>query len=454
MSSALAIAAVTAVLKDLLNNGFIDNDLTAALGGRVTVTTRSPDHVEIDAREASQLNLFLYQVTPNIGWRNVDLPSRDTDGRRTSNPPLAIDLHYLLTAYGKEEFHAEIMLGYAMQLLHENALLTRDAIRTALGSGAVSGGGILPPALAILPASSLADQVEMIKIVPQVLSTEEMSRLWSAFQAHYRPTAAYQASVVLIDSSHATRSAPPVRTRTVRVMPFRQPVIEDVWDEKGPEQPITATSTLAIRGKRLRGEVTRVRIGDVDVVPPPPVRDSLIRLPLSSLAAGVVRAGVQGLQVIQPVLLGFPPAPHRGFESNVAAFVLRPLVQAQLDGPATPTTVNGVTTHSGTMKLTLAPKIGKTQRLRLLLDQLLRPQQPPSDQPGTAYSFDGPPDNGITQPNQLDTDVVSVPFAGVGPGTYLVRVQVDGAESPLDVDADPTSLTFNLYVGTPKVTIP
>ncbi len=32
MSSALAIAAVTAVLKDLLINGLIDHDLTASIG--------------------------------------------------------------------------------------------------------------------------------------------------------------------------------------------------------------------------------------------------------------------------------------------------------------------------------------------------------------------------------------------------------------------------------------
>jgi hypothetical protein len=38
-------------------------------------------------------------------------------------------------------------------------------------------------------------------------------------------------------------------------------------------------------------------------------------------------------------------------------------------------------------------------------------------------------------------------------GEYLVRVQVDGAESPLVVDGDPTSPTFNQFLG-PLVTIP
>ena len=95
MSSALAIAGVTAVLKDLLHNTVIDHDLVVSVGD-VTVTALSPDMIKIDGPEAkTQLNLFLYQVTPNAGWRNVALPSRNSNGERVTNPPLALDLHYL-----------------------------------------------------------------------------------------------------------------------------------------------------------------------------------------------------------------------------------------------------------------------------------------------------------------------------------------------------------------------
>ena len=38
MSNALAIGAVTAVLRDLLNNGLVDHDVTGSLGGNVTVS--------------------------------------------------------------------------------------------------------------------------------------------------------------------------------------------------------------------------------------------------------------------------------------------------------------------------------------------------------------------------------------------------------------------------------
>ena len=128
MSSALAIAGVTAVLRDLLNDGLINHNVSGVLGSTVTVSALPPDRVvAANGTENTQLNLFLHQVSPNLGWRNEGLPSRDSSGRtRLSNPPLALDLHYLLSAYGAEDLHAEILLGYAMQLLHETPVLGRS----------------------------------------------------------------------------------------------------------------------------------------------------------------------------------------------------------------------------------------------------------------------------------------------------------------------------------------
>ena len=109
MSNALAIASVTAVLKDLLDNALIDH--SAAVDGPVTVDALAPDRIKTGEEEIAQLNLFLYHLTPNPGWRNVGLPSRDGNGGPLSNPPLALDLHYLLTAYGKQDFRARDTTG-------------------------------------------------------------------------------------------------------------------------------------------------------------------------------------------------------------------------------------------------------------------------------------------------------------------------------------------------------
>lgn len=216
MSSPLAIATVTAVLRDLLNNGLIDHNIVGALGSNVTVSAVPPDTIPVGSATAkTQLNLFLHQVTPNAALRNAGLPSRDSHGARLGNPPLALDLHYLLTAYGAEELHSEILLGYGMYLLHERPVLDRKAIRTAV-AGSTVDTSILPLAYQALSAADLADQLEQIKITPVSMATEEMSKLWSAMQAHYRPSAAYSISVILIEADKANRSALPVLTRGPR----------------------------------------------------------------------------------------------------------------------------------------------------------------------------------------------------------------------------------------------
>lgn len=217
MTTALGLAAVTAVLRDRLNEGVVNHDVSAVTGSTVSVTTLAPDRVlSAEGTETSQLNIFLYQVTPNSGWRNEGLPSRDGSGRhRLTNPPLALDLHYLVTAYGSEPLHREILLGYAMQLLHEYPVLTREMIRTALNPSPDVGSD-LPPALRALATCGLADQVENLRITPQFLNSEEMSKLWTATQSHFRPSAAYQVSVVLIEAQQSTRPTLPVLTRGSR----------------------------------------------------------------------------------------------------------------------------------------------------------------------------------------------------------------------------------------------
>lgn len=213
MSNALALAAVTAVLKDLMDNGLVDHQVTDTLGAGVTVSSLPPDAVPLEGTDAvPRINLFLHQVTPNAAWRNVDLPSRDGRGARTGNPPLALDLHYLLSAYGFDELQAEVLLGYALQLLHETPVLARAQIRAALTPSPVNAG-LLPTIFQALRSADLAEQVELLKITPVTMGGEEMSRLWSALQARYRPTVAFQVSVVLIQPQRPARAAMPVLTR-------------------------------------------------------------------------------------------------------------------------------------------------------------------------------------------------------------------------------------------------
>jgi hypothetical protein len=441
MSSALAIASVTAVLKDLLNNGLIDHNVGASVG-EVTVSTLPPDRVDVldAAQKKSRLNLFMYQVTPNAGWRNVGLPSRNDRGERLSNPPLALDLHYLLTAYGAEEMHAEILLGYGMQLLHETPVLTRAAIRRSLAPPSlITGGSGLPPEMQALFTSELSEQVEQIKIAPSSLSTEEISRMWSAFQAKYRPTAVYQASVVLIESKNSKKSPLPVRARKIFVVPFNTPVIQEIKSQEtagGPiltGAPILTGQNLVIVGSGLRADDVRVNVGGIEVTPSDAdITDSQIIVPIPS----ALGAGVQGVQVIHRRLMGSPPTPHRGVESNVAAFVLRPQIIEPIGVSALQG--SGVNPRSAKLNLTVHPAIGDSQRVLLMLNEFIPIASPPSAVAAESYSFIAPGRISLASPPASPpgpSETITIPISGVKAASYLVRIQVDGAESPLGSDA-------------------
>ena len=149
-----------------------------------------------------------------------------------------------------------------MHLLHERPVLDRAAIRRALDPSPL-GPSILPPAFQALAASDLADQVEAVTVTPEPMDTEEMSRLWSAIQSHYRPTAAYVVSVVLIETheagdvaaagavARARSTRPPVASGGVFVEPIAScPAVPDDRPScrRRRRPPRRLGDTVALRG--------------------------------------------------------------------------------------------------------------------------------------------------------------------------------------------------------------
>ena len=250
MSNVLAIAAVTQLLKDLLHDALIDGNASSMTGADVAVTALPPDRVvnENDDLQATQLNLFLHRITPNAALRNSDLPTRSAGGQLLCRPRLALDLHYILTAVSAEELHAEILLGYAMQLFHETAILPREAVRAALANVlSTPDDDVLPSEFDMIQAAALADQVELIKITPHALSMDDMSKMWTALQASYRTTVAYDVSVVLIERDLPTRPSLPVLTRG------------------GPRDPVTGRDPgVTLRPDLLDGVPTLLAVEPTD----------------------------------------------------------------------------------------------------------------------------------------------------------------------------------------------
>ncbi len=430
MSSPLAIAAVTASLKDLLNEGLLNHDLSSI--GSFSVTAQPPDRITTGNTETNQLNVFLYQVTPNLGWRNADLPSRDGGFARLTNAPLALDLHYLLTAYGAQDLNAEVLLGYAMQLLHENPVLTRRQLRTVLGAPSPVDGTILPGPFGTLSAVDLADQIELIKITPVFLSAEDLSKLWTAMQARYRPSMAYMVSVVLIQATEGTKAAPPVLKRgsqdrgpIARAMPA--PVLNGVRPGASPLLPaarlgddLILSVTNLDYGGTLTALLEDVRLGisqTLSLSAGGSAGELCAHLPsvaedanaMSDWGVGVYTVSVQVTQPNTPT-----------WSTNGAPIALAPRI-----------TVNPLNAAPGTLNLsvTCMPR--------------LRPQQ----EAGARLIFgrgEVLPASITTPPDPKQPSTLLFAVAGVAAGEYLVRLRVDGIDSlPINLVGTPPAFEFD-----------
>lgn len=417
MSNPLAITAVTAAFGQLLKKAISES---AVAGAKVRLEPPDPNF----ALSNPLLNLFLYQVNPHGPLRSEDAPFRNGQGDLVRPSVLALNLHYLLTAYGKggttaaggNQLEAQHLLAHAMSYLNDNSTLTRDHIREAIN--AYSAGS--QPPYARLSASDLDAQVELVKVTQLPITPEEISKLWSALNQSYRLSVAYEASVVLVTRPRPTRAVAKVKTIGIHAIPLRRPRIESI-------SPQTAAlgGTLVIAGSNLAAtDAVRLRfpagdVGAVDVVETGSVvRNTEIRLALTKVQTELnqqLRAGPVPVQVVHQFRMGLPPAPgqapplHRGFESNATVFVLTPTITATTVVPPTGTAPR-------ILRVTVDVPIGRLQTVALVIgslviDEVIRPA-PPASIPDTST-----------------TAAFAVPPARFPPGTYQTHIRIDGAES-------------------------
>lgn len=415
MSSVLAIAAVTQVLKRILDEALGTSDI-ASLG--TSVSSISPAKIEADgSTNTNLLNVFMYLTTPNQGWRNHAYPSHNASGERISNPPLALDLHYMISCYGLNELDPEMILGAAMQILHDNAVLSRSLIQTYLTQ---NGPASLLEELSILETSGLAEQLEQIKITPETLNTEELSRLWTAFGAKYQRSAFYKASVVLIEGRKSTRATFPVKEPKVYLQQFLLPNISKISSRSTPEestidhQKIFPGYSLVLKGNQLKGQITAVLIGGKEVIENDfsfhSNTEIIFPIPPD------LNAGIHGVQVVHKVDMELPP-PRKIFSSNVEAFVLSPIIASVTEENIT---IDG-NAHLE-LQLNINPAIEDKQKVTLLLNETNIDFAIESPK---AYSFSLLPGDS----NSIWT--IPITTKGVKNGDYILRVRVDNTISPV-----------------------
>ncbi len=399
MSNELAIAAVTIALRNYLIEGVTLTNAPASLNitRGLEITTLPLHKVRDNFKFENVVNLLLYRTDLNAAWRNRPLPTQP----ESSTPPLALDLEYLVTAYGEDEREevGQYLLGQAMRFLHDYPYIPRQRFVLAL------------------PEANVQQQIERVKVTERSLSSDELSKLWTVFQTQYRISAAYVATVVLIESRTPSRSALPVLTRGQDDRGFdatagSPPSLDSARAASG-FGAVTLGNDLFVEGQHLDvpGLTASVRQGLLgsDVVPPPeirpvtPVDPAQVRVKLPSLGGGVARRWTAGIHSIT-LVLSTPGKPD--YATNEVPFSLAPTIKVTPD-------VLPVIAGTFTVTIEATPQVRTGQSVVVLWDGA----------PIAPTSVTTPPN-----PNAVTTVKFKVT---AGTGTHRVRLRVDGIDSIL-----------------------
>lgn len=403
MSNALAIAAVTSTIQGLLTRS-LTADLPAGVVtemnlGNARVTTATLDRARPSNANFNQLNLCLFQILPSAALRNADL-----GGPR---PPVALELHYILSAYSgtDDDRPAQVLLGQALRILHDRAVLGQADLRAAL------------------KGNDLADQIDAVRLSPRPISLEDLARLWSMAQTQARLSAGYTASVVLIDSAAPRRTPLPVLRRGLAVAPtpLVGPTLLDlVVPQARPfallGDPIELVGAN-LRAAEVRARLTHPRLpAPIDLTPAAGSTDARLRVTLPTDPTRLP-AGVYGVSVV------LRDAPDLERTTGALALPVAP------EPTAIKATRNGAAV---TLTVDVRPAVLASQPVSLIVGdrELVAPARAV---PGPAVS-------------QL-----AFTAAGLAAGPALLRLRVDGVDSDLLDRADTPPSQFD---PTRRVTIP
>jgi hypothetical protein len=327
MATADAVAAVGLTLRSLL----ADRVLSPANGGTplpVTLGHPGPERDREGAVDEPRINLFLYQVVENCFLKNQEIPGYGHPAAY-GHPPLSLDLHYLLTVFGStasgsffDETPAHQLLGSAMRVLHDHAIVTGSLVTTR------------PPAGRLILDPALRDEYESIKITLRPFGLEDLSNIWTALELSYRLSVAYEVSVVQIQSARPRRHPRPVQEPPragprVYAIPLRRPHLTSLGVRRAGDQPdlertvpfVRIGDTLVLHGSGLSGGGLVVRIDRLDV-PPTTVSTGGDAIEVEIPDDVLLRPGAHTVAVVAAV----PDLPRAAISSGGLPIVLVPAV--------------------------------------------------------------------------------------------------------------------------------
>jgi hypothetical protein len=264
--------------------------------------------------------------------------------------------------------------------------------------------------------------VQVVRLTPIDLSVETMAQLWGSLTSEpYTLSLAWQAGAVLMTAELEPRPSLPVGGRpTVALGTIGTPRLSRLQSSEGELSPILVTSTLILEGEGLRADHVQLRLADLSVdLSLASVSPRRIEVDLALLS---VRPGAWGLQIRHLVDVSTDPLTpllRPGTASNVLPIVLRPEIVGL---PSLGVDVDG----DACIVIETSPApLPDEEHLLFLNERLI----PPDPTPPRALTLSRWSIDSGSVPHRLNFKSSSV-----AAGDWLLRLQVNGAESPLSRD--------------------
>lgn len=419
-----AIATVTATMRDILQ----DNLQTSFQG--ITVTAKPLDILQQDP-PANRLNIFLYHISPNLGYLNSDI--------QMDNPVIALNLYYLLTATTSDsddlyDIKPQQILAKAVLALSKYGILTKEDILSTRTS----------PNSKILDTNDkdhLESQldIESIKFYLNYMSLDEMVKIWSSgFQLHYRPSISYLVTTILLQNKQEVQPAYPVQDIRVYVLSQKQPVINNI---EPTVLEFDLNSEFNIYGTNLSSSSS----SEVDVV----INDVAIDRALLTSSddkinvkvPSTITSGIKVVKVHHHIKIrnedGTFFEPKTWGYSNMVTFSIVPKI---ID----PVKIS--VRRGDLLQIKIQPGVMFSQSVNVFIGNyafdIVLPH--PNQILGIEYPMTSLPPLQIPSNIPLTSETLNLE-------PYLLRVRVDGVDSLVRRDNSQNSVTFNQYIPSVEV---
>jgi hypothetical protein len=138
-------------------------------------------------------SLYLYRVGVNRTRRSV--PTRPNANGKLPVAPLAVDLSYMLTTWAASAEKQQILLGWAMRVLEDTAILPAAILNH------------------YAPRQETFRSNETVELIAETLSLADLSAVWDEMKPKAPLSAAYMARLIELESLRDASEGAVVQTR-------------------------------------------------------------------------------------------------------------------------------------------------------------------------------------------------------------------------------------------------